>query len=79
MAKQLVDYIPAGDLVFRLQLKPVIMSTPNHISLPDDGPFERRSKKRMVINRDALILFTEKMRFILAAFAISLTTERALG
>ena len=36
------------------------MSTPDHISLPDDDSFERRSKERTVINRDALIFFTGK-------------------
>jgi hypothetical protein len=33
------------------------MSTSNHISLPGDGPFERRLKERTVIERDALIFF----------------------
>ena len=60
MPKPPVDHIPVGGFGFQLQSKPVIMSMPNHISLPDDVPFERRSKKRTVINRDVLIFFAGK-------------------
>jgi hypothetical protein len=44
-------------LCFSSPKQPVIMSTSNHISLPGDGPFERRLKERTVIERDALIFF----------------------
>jgi hypothetical protein len=52
-----VDHTPLGGFVPYNSTELLIMSTPNPI-LKEDDLFERRSKGRTIINRDALLFFT---------------------
>jgi hypothetical protein len=49
-----------GRLCFSSPTRPMIMSTPHHVSSPDDAYFERRPKKQTLIDGGALIFFTGK-------------------